>query len=699
MAGTPKNAAPQFVNRGIKDNTRRQIPNEPMQLPTHLPFVLVRSSQGPENDQLAVGGSLLNLYGRDLFDQKSPYFAHQNYFGDLMNARGNSLLVCRIVPRDAPAPAAMGIWIDVVKDKVPEYELNSDGSYTLGADGGKVPTGQLIDGHRYRLFVESLARKNTDGTPADNAGQLGQSQQKPGILVSESGEESICFPLFEMATPFRGKPGNRRGFRLSAPTMRSADATIESVVEDQSAFLYRIQMVERPDDQSGPQLKSTVAGESSVMFSFKDSVYDTKTQVEYGIRDVLMQAYNAASADGGPETFGTFSSFHVYEENMEEVLKMLHAAELPYGGVGDGPEDFHMFNFLNGVSYLGNPYQSVIIEGPSQQGVIFSENSTYYALDGGDGTLTEDEYDAGVAAWLDGFENSPYKLTDELRVPMSCMYDSGFSLSTKLKFPQLLALRDDIYLVLSTQDYNEPQNTEEEDYSIGVALKNALRSYPESVLYGTGVVRGIIMGHGGKRFDTKMRGTIPLTSKFADDCANYMGRGDAIWNSSQAPDEPGNNVVTGFESINVRTKTDTMRDRFWEASIVWAQYKDRRDVFIPAYQTVYDDDTSVLNSAFNMIIAVDIIKVCRSVWTDLTGRGKFRTREQFVQKSNELIALRVRDRYDGRVTVVPNTYFTEADITRGYSWSCDVNLYMNGLLTMEQFTVIANRTDDLEIAA
>ena len=137
-----------------------------------------------------------------------------------------------------------------------------------------------------------------------------------------------------------------------------------------------------------------------------------------------------------------------------------------------------------------------------------------------------------------------------------------------------------------------------------------------------------------------------------------------------------------------------MVDNFWNNGICWAQYKDRRDQFVPAYQTVYEDDTSVLNAAMNMIIAVDIVKVCRAVWTELVGITDL-TDAQFIQRSNDKIAKAVAGKYDGRVTIVPRTYFTEADTKRGFSWSCDVDMYMGNLRTVGSFTVRANRLGDL----
>lgn len=683
---TVKNGAPRFLFDGYDDNSRQQLTVAPLQLPTHLPLFLLRTSWGPEDDQIVSGDSLKLLYGKDVYDRRAGYFCHQSLLSEAVNAAGNSQMVCRIVAEDAPPPAGSTVWAEYVIDTLPNYDRNSDGSYKVDAAGARVVNAlkPTIKGCRVRIFNTPLL-----------GGVMGQQVIGTGEMVSElDASAGITVPLFETQRPFRGKAGDLGGYRLTAPTQKSPGGTRDDLIEDQRAFLYRFQAMARSDARSSAQIQQTIAGDQTVTFSFKDDVYDKLTNVEYGIGDVLLQAYNAKSTDGNPHTYGTFSDFHVYKENLETFLRAIHAEEIVHGTAGDDAEDFHMVNFLTGQSYLGYPYYTIAIESPANGGTLFTESTVHFAQGGGDGNLDDAAYDKAVGAWLDGFMQNPARLWDPFRVPMSVMYDSGFSLETKLKFPAMLDHRDDIYLVMSTQVWGMPMNSEAEDYSIGVAIKNELLSYPESVLYNTGCCRAMILGHAGTMPAAKVKSVVPLTFKWAGDCAAYMGTGNGIWITEKKPDAPGNNVVKGYTEINARAKTDIMVDNFWNNGICWAQYKDRRDQFVPAYQTVYEDDTSVLNSAMNMIIAVDIVKVCRAVWTELVGITDL-TDAQFIQRSNDKIAKAVAGKYDGRVTIVPRTYFTEADNKRGFSWSCDIDMYMGNLRTVGSFTVRANRLGDL----
>ena len=129
--------------------------------------------------------------------------------------------------------------------------------------------------------------------------------------------------------------------------------------------------------------------------------------------------------------------------------------------------------------------------------------------------------------------------------------------------------------------------------------------------------------------------------------------------------------------------------------LVWAQRYDKDSFFWPAVQTVYDDDTSILNSMFNMLIAVELEKVAEITWRQLTGISGL-TENQFITRSNRLIEEAVKGRFDNRVVIVPDTFVSEADKQRGFSWGCNIVMYGNNMKTVGSFTIVARRREDLE---
>ena len=131
-----------------------------------------------------------------------------------------------------------------------------------------------------------------------------------------------------------------------------------------------------------------------------------------------------------------------------------------------------------------------------------------------------------------------------------------------------------------------------------------------------------------------------------------------------------------FKNVNATYKPQNVYVNDWDAGLVWVQNFDRRSLFFPAIQTVYDDSTSTLNSAINMFIVAEVEKVAERAWRQLTGNSKL-TADQFIERSDDLIADMTQGRFDDRVIVVPRTEFTDIDEELGYAWSTTIELHEN----------------------
>jgi hypothetical protein len=486
------------------------------------------------------------------------------------------------------------------------------------------------------------------------------------------------------------------GIRLSAPTTLSSQPVDDTTAMEQSAYLYRIQFVERPEDMVSPNVIETLFGERYVDFSYKEGVINPRTEKELFVEDALLQAWNKPASNGFPETVGPFNEMYVYHQYISDVLDMVHAEELPYGTVGETAEDKHIFNLFSGHDLNNVPYFTYQVEGPASDGILLSENSTHYAMGGSDGTMNFETFDALVANQCANYGELGIPFMDTAVYPQSVIYDSGFSLETKKKMLTVIGKRKDMYVVLSTQDVSTPQNSTSEESSLAIALRTAARLYPESEIYGTSVCRAIVIGHSGYLVNSRWKNLTPLTLEFAQKCARYMGSGTGIWNSKWSFDMPPLNQVSMFRDVNNTFKPVNVRTRDWTNGLVWAQSYDRRSLFFPAFQTVYDDDSSILNSVMNMMIAVELEKVVERVWRDLTGITSL-TNQQFIDRSNRLIEQRTRGRFDSRVIIEAETFLTPNDDQRGYSWRCNIIMYGNNMKTVGSFTIISRRREDLEV--
>lgn len=696
----PKNGAPRAQFGGMRDDSAEEPVRQPFQRPIHCAISLIRSSWGPETDQFIAGDFIKKTYGEDIFDRRAATFTHTNLMAEVLNKSANAQLMCRMVPEDAPAPAGLTFWFDSVEDAVPNYERNADESYKLDAQGNKIisTTTPTVQGMFYRIFTTPLG----EGPAIEEGGAkgpraLGQQVKRAGELISASNEASEAIPFFEMRRPHRGLRGNFGGIRLSPLSTAARVGVRADLVETLQAMMFRVSFVERPTANKSPLVKTTMKGADYIDVSFKSGAYDELMRRTVDIRKTLLQEHNAKSQDGGPDTFGAFNGMHIYEDGLKAIQQKIMEVEGGKGTIGfNGGEDtLDLVNFLTAVSADGIPYYNVVRKG----GLMFADTSTHYAQAGGDGTLTDESFNTSVERFVDEFETSPMKLWDPYRVPVSAFYDSGFPLVTKLKLCRLLALRDDINLYMSTQTFGQPLLSEADEYSVGQVIAQEMLSYPESVLHGTQTCRGMILGNAGVRPALNIDDTVVpmITFHFAEQMANFAGALSGILDLDWLPSKASRNVVKGFTDTNAQSKNDRVIDDYWERGIVYAQYKDRADIMVPAYQSVYEDDTSVFNNAIAVFLMTDVIKICRETWTELTGQQGL-SQAAFILKSNNTISAKVAKRYQGLLRVTPQTYFTDTDTQLGFPWNCKVTCESDPMRTVGLFEVVGARAQETAAA-
>jgi hypothetical protein len=391
--------------------------------------------------------------------------------------------------------------------------------------------------------------------------------------------------------------------------------------------------------------------------------------------------------------FGPFRGLYFYQDNIEEILELLAVAETD---AGQTVPHKHMLNILDCLDLNGNDHYAFKLATDS---LDMNSSTTHYAVGGTDGTLGEANMNTLVEnECLNNWQNINYPLLDSARYPLSVVYDTGFSLDTKKAVITLLGQRKDISVACCSQDILAPVNSISEETSVATALRAFARLIPESTIWGTPVCRMTLIGHTGKKNFSRYKYDVPLIMELIEKRSKYMGAGTGKMKTRFAYDIYPTNRVESMTKINHPWKPDLTRSRDWELGLNWVQYADRQELFFPAIQTIYDDDTSVLNSDINMLIAVDVVKQSEEVWRRMTGNTSY-TNEQFIERCNAELLKLVEGRYDNRVTIVPTTYFTEADEARGYSWTMDIVVYMNNMKTVGTMNIITRRSSDLTAAA
>lgn len=676
------NAAPLANLLGIQDNSRGTPVYEPESVPTHLPHQYIFAEKGPTLPQLVSGDSLVQMYGAKTLDPRGPYFNHQTQLVNSLQGVGNQVMLQRVIPADAGPKARLLLSLEIVADTVQTYQRNPDGSYKLDNNGEKIATGTTVPGYIARWVVN---RWTVGSTVAD----FGAVPTASGTLTSSTNTQGQIYPIMELEANFQGAYANNIGLRLQLASNVN-DIGSSYTANQIQALLYRLQLVQRNDTTSTASYLNTLLGEPSVTFSLKPNAINPQTDEELSLEDIFIHAYQVLDQRGFPPQYGPFGRIHIYRSNLESILTDVTEAEADVHSASPGA--IYLTDIFTGQDVFGNPLQSFLLKGASEGGIKFNNTTTVYADGGSDGTMNFTTFDALVQQELLGYGDLEAKLLDDAAYPQSVIYDSGFTFATKKAMIGVIGKRKDIGVIVSTQDVSAPLNTEAQELSMATALQAYARNFPESEFYGTSVCRAMVIGHAGYLLGSKYRGLLPFSVEVAAKFGRYMGASNGRWTSGQSFDMPPNNQVTMFRDANTNFVPALARSQMWANGLVWAQKFDRLAYFFPAFQTVYDDDTSTLNSARTMFAAIELEKVAQRVWRELTGISSL-TEAQFIERSNRLIIEKTQGRFDGSVIVVPTTFFTPADEQRGYSWSCRMDLYSNVLKSVGTFTVTANRLD------
>ena len=693
MTATIVNAAPMTIMLGTQDKSTRALVPEAEVLPTHLPKIYLYTKKGPTTPQLVVGASRSNLYGEDSFDLRKEWATHATVLANLINAQGNSAMIQRVKPADAGPNSSIRLSLDILETTIDDYERNDDGSIKLNGSGLPIVSGSPIAGFKAKWVATAVPLDAGDST-------FGVGTQGPGDQTAGQ-DQSIRYPIFDLEVPDFGAYGNDLGLRIWAPTSVGSSPLDERLISDQKVYPFRMACVGRTNALSTPRIIETQSAEQFVNVVLKQDVIDRNVDTELSIGNVFIQAYQNLNDPNLPPTYGPFGRLHVYNEQIEDVLEQLHAAEIPFidefsdfDALGDAAEEKWKFNFLSGVSSQNVPYHSFTLVTGVANSVRLTESSTVFAKGGSDGTMNEALFAGLVAEEVVEYANENSFLQDTAKYPESIIYDSGFPLATKYALCSFISVRKDTAVVLSTHDVLGQELTASEDSALAIALRTRLQMYPESEFFGTPTMRGMIVGRSGKLISSQYRKKLPLTLEIATKAAAYMGAGNGKWKSGFSFDMAPASEVTMFQDVSVTFTPATVRNKDWANGLNWVESYGRRSLYFPALKTVYDNDTSVLNSFFTMMACVELEKVGERARRRFSGVSSL-TNAQLVERVNRFVTESVTGRFDDRFTIIPAAYFTKADIARGYSWTLPIKIYAPNMKTVMTLSIESYRIEDL----
>lgn len=652
------NAAPQANLQGINDQSRQAAAAPAETYPQFLPHIYLLAQKGQLTPQLMSGDNFAIAYGTQTLDVTKPYYNHASALVQAVFGAGGSAMIQRLVPADAKT-ATLAVSLDLL-------------ATTINSKPG-------------------FSAKFVVGPVADAGGNLGTATMGVGTQT-DGAAQSDLYPLFELKVSSPGSDGNNQGFAITAPTTISvpgADVNASAALE---AFIFNFRQISRTSANATGSTTKTISGDQTVPFTLKPNAYYAATNRDYGMADAVINAYQSVDKPGYTPVYGNFGEMYIYQANIDLILDLLIGAE---NTASSTSLTRYQFNLFTGKNQDGVAYATYQILGASQGGVLFGSDSIVYAQGGADGDVSLTNFDALVLDKLTTYQTDENNLQNMALWPHSWFIDSGFSTATKNELANVMATRKDLGVLVSTQDVSLPQNDASADSSTAIALAAMLATVPESAVFGTPVCRAAVIGQSGYSLNTAYKGLLPQTIDVAAKMAAYMGAANGNWKSGLAFDKTPLNRMTSLRAVNATSKSAGAYSQDWANNLVWTQNYDRASLFYPAFQTVYPDDTSVLNSLITVAACMELEKVCFRVWRDLVGRSDL-TQAQFIKESNRLIEAQTpKAKFDGRFVIKANTYFTAEDTARGWSWSTDITIYANPMVTVGTFTINSDRMSSL----
>lgn len=373
------------------------------------------------------------------------------------------------------------------------------------------------------------------------------------------------------------------------------------------------------------------------------------------------------------------------------------------------PINFGLFNIFTGRDVNEVPYFSYDVRDSLMfGGVAINSESVVYAEGGEDGLwYFADGTPAGLVnlkilddayrGFLTNFGRGKDKLKDILRYPITQVIDTGWSLDTKLAHSNILSARPDIHLEIGTQSVAEkgvvtvdlgpvykgyttnvesalsselldgwnwqPRLTGEQDEAIATRLRTYFGLTPESVFFGTPVMRVHVFGHSGYTINDTYEQALP--GSFDRGLAMARFTGVTAWDKANDFTEDDNRKPMYLKDLSYSYRDEDVADNAWATGLNFLRSHDIIDDFWPAVQSIYPYQDSILANAKFVLVASKCHYYGMEVWRSVSGENK--TDEQFKQELEDEANRLIGGKFTEDVRIIPEAILTEADVARGYS--------------------------------
>jgi hypothetical protein len=689
------NGAPMTILQGTQDKSIRAAVAPADVLPTHLPKVYLYCQKGPSTPQLVVGNARNQMFGDDSFDLRKGFSNHQTVLSNLLNAQGNAQMIERVIPVDAGPSANYLLSLDVLPTLVPQYMRDEEGRVMLNPNTGlpllAVPN-ESVPGFMVKLVTSNIT--NRDGKTS--AQLFGVATSSPGNQTDGT-TQSTRYPLLQFWANSSGEYFNNSGHRIWAPITTSTGGVNSTIMATNKVYPYRMSAVRRTSPMASARVVATEDGSPYFDFSLKAGQIDPNTTAQFSLGDIYLNKFQTTDSPVFTDKFGDLNGLTIYQANVDMLTEMFYQSEYPHMNEGSdwtgADDEAYLFNLLGGTSSNGTQYVTYLLDDGAVDAVRLSESTNLFAKGGADGVMSDALFSQLVGDAIGEYANPDSYLMDTASMPESFFYDTGFPLETKFELCKFIAERKDTAVVLSTFVVGGEIMDAAQDHSIAVALRTRLQMYPESDYFGTATMRGVVMGRHGTLIDSLYTRPLPLTLELAVMSAKMMGGGNGIWKPEALFDKSPGSIITMFKNVNIRFTPAKQRNKDWAVGLNYPMAYTRKTLYLPAIKTVYDNDTSVLNSFFTMAACLELQKVGERTHRNFSGSIGL-TNAQLIDRVNKDVVRQTTGRFANLVKVVPNAFISDGDEQRGYSWTLPLSLFANNMRTVMTLRVEANRMSD-----
>lgn len=723
-----KNASPQVILLGAEDKSSRVVAPESIPLPQHLPLFMFFAKRGTTDRMVVDATTCRLLYGDDTLEPNEKYFNHATRFMVAALGAPNVCMTKRIIPSDAGARSNANIYIDIIESNIPNYVRDSNGNLIADVNTNDYQvdeTSPTISGYKIKFILETATKDNAIGSLKIKEGTMSEEVVgADGVTITR---KSKMYPFMQAIAKYQGEDYNNIGFSINSLT---GDAHDSSLAAQFKSLIYSFSLYTRENSKSSPTLYTSIYGDTAINFTFKARAIDPQNvNNRYDFEYMFKNNWFNESDSLKPLKYKDYEDIYFYRDEFETVLKMLVEKEKEYVSLkeqvwGDGEkasnfgwydfssankdtivEEFGMINPFTGRTTKDVKYFSFTIadENPklarNQREINIGSTTPTFLGGGSDGTLSNEEFEKGVVAEMKKYLDSESQYHDLAVNVESVFYDSGFTLATKKELINFISLRKDTALMLSVHDdsIGTKKTTLSEKRAIALALGNRLKLAPESTAFGTGVCRGMVIGFNGELRDGSSENPVPGTYWLMNKAAKMMGKSTGVWDRSLIFDKAPGNIIEDLINIDPVFIPAGIKPTLWDEGLVWASPYDRESFYVPALQTVYDNDTSVLNSYFPMMALCTLNKIAAATHREFSGTTDL-TNAEFTKAVETFVQNKANGIFQDIVKVTAEATIDTKDELRGYSWHLTFKLYGGVMKTVMTAQTQVYRFSDLETA-